>query len=126
MLASVLAILLVFAISSCAAPAVHLDKDHTSVTVPVGGTVVIDLGTTNSSVGYRWVRVEGPGPQLAEVPAEAPKEPRPVGGPSEQSESFSAVSGGTTTLSYEYQVRPELTDRYALNGRRMTFTVSVQ
>jgi len=121
----ILAICFLFAVTGCAAPAVHLDKDHTSATVPVGGKVVFDLGTTNSSVGYRWVRVDGPGPHLTEVPEEPPAELRPVGGPSGQSETFSAVSAGTATVTYEYQVRPEITGQYGPSGRRMTFTVTI-
>lgn len=124
-LVSIPAVWLAFAASACAAPEVRLDKDHTATSVPVGGRVIIDLGMTNSSVGYQWVRVEGPGAQLADVRAEPPAERRPVGGPSEQVETFSAVSTGTATVIYEFRVRPELSDRYYLNGQRMTFTVTV-
>lgn len=123
-LVSVPAVWLAFAASACAAPEVRLDKDHTAATVPVGGRVIIDLGMTNSSVGYRWVRVEGPGSHLAEVWKEPPAERRPIGGPSEQVETFTAVSTGTTTIIYEFEVRPELSDRYELDGQRMTFTVT--
>lgn len=124
-LGSVPAVWLAFTASACAAPEVRLDKDHTSVTVPVGGRVIVDLGTTNASVGYHWVRVEGPGSHLADVREDPPAERRPVGGPSGQTETFTAVSTGTATVIYEFQVRPELSDRYELNGQRMTFTVTV-
>jgi|GEM_PF-3435817 len=117
---------ILLAVSGCSAPVTRLDKEHTSATVPVGGKVVIDLGMTNSSVGYRWVRVDGPGPHLTESPEEAPAGPRPVGGASEQTDTYSATSAGTATLTYEYQVRPEITGQYGPSGRRVTFTVTVQ
>ncbi|MEZ2371077.1 protease inhibitor I42 family protein [Arthrobacter sp. RCC_34] len=124
-LVSIPGVWLAFTASACAAPEFRLDKDHTAATVPVGGRVIIDLGMTNSSVGYHWVRVEGPGSHLADVPKEPPAEPRPVGGASEQVETFTAVSTGTATVIYEFRVRRELSDRYELNGQRMTFTVTV-
>jgi hypothetical protein len=80
-----------------------------SVEFAAGETALVDFGTTNSSVGDRWVLQDGYDTAVVTAePVENVRHKAPpdhAGVPSETSARIKAVAPGTTTVTYGYSYR---------------------
>ena len=77
-----------------------VDSDAGSATVPEGGTLVVDFGEINQSVGDDWVIIVEPDPAVLGdgVPEYLGEDGAPPGGSSRLTYSFPAVGKGTSQL----------------------------
>jgi len=84
-----------------------------TTTVAVGGTLVVDLGTINTSVGDAWTVAVEPDPAVL-GPGRATTTPQgkegETGGYSALTYSFEAVAPGRTTIELQYAFRGSTVD----------------
>lgn len=104
-----------------------VDSDAGSATVPEGGTLVVDFGEINQSVGDDWVIIVEPDPAVLGdgVPEYLGEDGAPPGASSRLTYSFPAVGKGTTTVEFEYRFRGEAPDD-AADQKTVTLDVAVR
>ena len=117
---------LVFVATGCSS-VTKVDSDAGSATVPGGGTLVVDFGEINQSVGDDWVIIVEPDPAVLGdgVPEYLGEDGAPPGGSSRLTYSFPAVGKGTTTVEIEYRFRGEAPDD-AADLKTVTLDVAVR
>lgn len=80
-------------------------------TVPVGGTLVVDLGTVSSSIGDAWALTTAPDPTvLGEGSEHYAAQGDADGAYAGLTWEFEALAPGTTTVGFTYSYRGEAGD----------------